>query len=211
MTRIQPKGGFTKSSCGANDGSRQGQTWKGGTWDTFPIIQNQQGGFQRNFVFPHFDHFRVWEIQLRTLGRRKGDFSGERPNIDRSSNVWPGLIMPKGQVCRTHATPDLIPLPRSTFLRVSTKIQLKSHIYALIRKKIQNKKLFLDAKQTKSTQALNILDSRPVWPLQRQRMGLRPILCLFSHVSLLHAFQIRQTRASTFEPLIMLKQVLFML
>ena len=25
---------------------------------------------------------------------------------------------PKGQVCRTHATPDLIPSPRSTFLRV---------------------------------------------------------------------------------------------
>ena len=211
MTRIQPKGGFTKSPCGANDGPRQDQTWKGSTWDTFPIKQNQQGGFQRNFIFPHFDHFRVWEIQLRTLGRRKGDFSGERPNIDRSSNVWPGLIMPKGQVCRTHATPDLIPLPRSTFLRVFTKIQSISHIYALIRKKIQNKKLFLDAKQTKSTQALNILDSRPVWPLQRQRMGLRPILCLFCNISLLHAFQIRQTRASVFEPLIMLKQVLFML
>ena len=118
MTRIQPKGGFTKSPCGANDGSRQDQTWKGSTWDTFPIKQNQQGGFQRNSIFYNFDHFRVWEIQLRTLGRRKGDFSGERPNIDRSSNVWSGLIMPKGQVCRTHATPDLIPLPRSTFLRV---------------------------------------------------------------------------------------------
>ena len=180
---------------------------RGSFWPSINFL----GGPQLFPKWPHFADFRVWEIQLRTLGRRKGDFSGERPNIDRSSRAWPRLIMPKEQVSRTAATPDRWPLPTSTFLRVSTKIQLKSHIYALIRKKIQNKKLFLDAKQTKSTQALNILDSRPVWPLQRQRMGLRPILCLFSHVSLLHAIQIRQTRASTFEPLIMLKQVLFML
>ena len=211
MTRIQPKGGFTKSPCGANDGPRQDQTWKGSTWDTFPIKQNQQGGFQRNSIFPHFADFRVWEIQLRRVGRRKGDFFGERPNIARTSNLWARCVVAKGNDSRTHATPARAPPRRSTFLRVSTKIQLKSHIYALIRKKIQNKKLFLDAKQTKSTQALNILDSRPVWPLQRQRMGLRPILCLFCNISLLHAFQIRQTRASTFEPLIMLKQVLFML
>ena len=118
MTRIQPKGGFTKSPCGANDGPRQDQTWKGSTWDTFPIKQNQQGGFQRNSIFPHFADFRVWEIQLRRVGRRKGDFFGERPNIARTSNLWPGLIMPKGQVCGTHATPDLIPSPDSTFLRV---------------------------------------------------------------------------------------------
>ena len=82
-----------------------------------------------------------------------------RPNIDRSSRAWPRLIMPKEQVSRTHATPDLIPQPRSTFLRVSTRIQPKSHIYALLWKKMQNKKLFWDAKQTKTTQTLNILDS----------------------------------------------------
>ena len=86
-----------------------------------------------------------------------------RPNIDRSSRAWPRLIMPKEQVSRTHATPDLIPQPRSTFLRVSTRIQPKSHIYALLWKKMQNKKLFWDAKQTKTTQTLNILDSRPVY------------------------------------------------
>ena len=211
MTKFNQKGGFTKSSCGANDGSRQDQTWKGGTWDTFPIIQNQQGGFQRNSIFPHFADFRVWEIQLRRVGRRKGDFFGERPNIARTSNLWVRCVVAKGNISTMHATQKRRRSPRSTFLRVFTKIQPISHIYALIRKKIQNKKLFLDAKQTKSTQALNILDSRPVWPLQRQRMGLRPILCLFCNISLLHAFQIRQTRASVFEPLIMLKQVLFML
>ena len=163
MTRIQPKGGFTKSSCGANDGSRQDQTWKGSTWDTFPIKQNQQGGFQRNSIFPHFADFRVWEIQLRRVGRRKGDFFGERPNIARTSNLWVRCVVAKGNISTMHATQKRRRSPRSTFLRVFTKIQPISHIYALIRKKIQNKKLFLDAKQTKSTQALNILDSRPVY------------------------------------------------
>ena len=132
---------------------------RGSFWPSINFL----GGPQLFPKWPHFADFRVWEIQLRTLGRRKGDFSGERPNIDRSSRAWPRLIMPKEQVSRTDATPDRWPLPTSTFLRVSTKIQPKSHIYALIRKKIQNKKLFLDAKQTKSTQALNILDSRPVY------------------------------------------------
>ena len=132
---------------------------RGSFWPSINFL----GGPQLFPKWPHFADFRVWEIQLRALGRRKGDFSGERPNIDRSSRAWPRLIMPKEQVSRTDATPDRWPLPTSTFLRVSTKIQLKSHIYALIRKKIQNKKLFLDAKQTKSTQALNILDSRPVY------------------------------------------------
>ena len=180
---------------------------RGSFWPSINFL----GGPQLFPKWPHFADFRVWEIQLRRLGRRKGDFSGERPNIARTSNLWPGLIMPKGQVCRTHATPDRCPSPRSTFLRVSAKICQNPIYMPWFGKKIQKKKLFLDAKQTESTQALKLLDSRPVWPLQRQRMGLRPILCLFCNISLLHAFQIRQTRASVFEPLIMLKQVLFML
>ena len=91
---------------------------RGSFWPSINFL----GGPQLFPKWPHFADFRVWEIQLRRLGRRKGDFSGERPNIARTSNLWPGLIMPKGQVCRTHATPDLIPCPRSTFLRVSAKI-----------------------------------------------------------------------------------------
>ena len=87
---------------------------RGSFWPSINFL----GGPQLFPKWPHFADFRVWEIQLRRLGRRKGDFSGERPNIARTSNLWPGLIMPKGQVCRTHATPETIPSPRSTFLRV---------------------------------------------------------------------------------------------
>ena len=97
---------------------------RGSFWPSINFL----GGPQLFPKWPHFADFRVWEIQLRRLGRRKGDFSGERPNIARTSNVYRGLIMPKGQVCRTHATPDLIPSPDSTFLRVSAKIY-KNPIY----------------------------------------------------------------------------------
>ena len=54
---------------------------------------------------------------------------------------------------------DLVIFWSGDHLRVSTRIQPKSHIYALLWKKMQNKKLFWDAKQTKTTQTLNILDS----------------------------------------------------
>ena len=129
---------------------------RGSFWPSINFL----GGPQLFPKWPHFADFRVWEIQLRRVGRRKGDFFGERPNIARTSNLWVRCVVAKGNISTMHATQKRRRSPRSTFLRVFTKIQPISHIYALIRKKIQNKKLFLDAKQTKSTQALNILDSQ---------------------------------------------------
>ena len=132
---------------------------RGSFWPSINFL----GGPQLFPKWPHFADFRVWEIQLRRLGRRKGKLFGGSSNHARASWIWVRCVVAKGNISTMHATQKRRRSPRSTFLRVFTKIQPISHIYALIRKKIQNKKLFLDAKQTKSTQALNILDSRPVY------------------------------------------------